>query len=80
MAPEAWGGVSLIISLNKKAGLEEIVGKNPGLGKAIIALANLKVDLLIMIVTLKLYSSMNSSRMSAILMRTYSGSGIGVLR
>jgi hypothetical protein len=40
-APEAWGGVGLVISLSKKTGSKEIVGKNAGLGKAIIALANL---------------------------------------
>ncbi len=54
VAPEAWGGVSLIISLSKKAGSEEIVGKNDGLGKAITALANLKVDPPVMIATLKI--------------------------
>jgi hypothetical protein len=41
VVPEAWGGVGLVISLSKKAGLEEIVGKNAGLGKAITTLANL---------------------------------------
>ncbi len=53
MAPGAWGGFSLIISLSKKAGLERIVGKNVCLGKAITALANLEVDPSIMIATLK---------------------------
>jgi hypothetical protein len=53
-APEAWGGVDLVISLSKKAGSEEIVGENAGLGKAITALANLKVDLPVKIVTLKI--------------------------
>ncbi len=51
--PEAWGGFGLVISLSKKAGLEEIIGKNVGLGKAKIALANLEVDPPITIVTLK---------------------------
>jgi hypothetical protein len=51
--PEAWGGFGLVKSLSKKAGLEKIVGKNAGLGKAITALANLKVDPPITIVTLK---------------------------
>ncbi len=53
VAPEAWGRFSLIISLSKKAGLEEIVGKNAGLGKAITALLNLEVDPLVTIATLK---------------------------
>jgi hypothetical protein len=51
--PEAWGGFGLIISLSKKAGSEEIVGKNASLGKAIPALANLKVDPPVTIMTLK---------------------------
>jgi hypothetical protein len=54
VAPEAWGGVGLVISLSKKVGSEEIVGKNAGLGKAITALANLKVDPPVMIATLKI--------------------------
>jgi hypothetical protein len=49
VAPEAW----LIISFSKKAGLEEMVGKNASLGKAITALANLEVDPPITITTLK---------------------------
>ncbi len=53
MAPEAWGGFGLVISLSKTVGSEEIVGKNAGLGKAITALANLEVDLPITITTLK---------------------------
>jgi hypothetical protein len=54
VVPEAWGGVCLIISLSKKAGLKEIVGKNASLGKAITALANLEVDLPVMIGTLQI--------------------------
>ena len=53
VTPEAWGGFGLVISLGKKVGLEEIVGKNAGLGKAITALANLEVDPSVMIATLK---------------------------
>jgi hypothetical protein len=53
VAPEAWGGFGLVISFSKKAGLEEIVGKNAGLGQAITALANLEVDQTAMIATLK---------------------------
>jgi hypothetical protein len=53
VAPEAWGGVGLVISLSNKAGLEEIVGKNAGPGKAITALANLEVDPPITIGTFK---------------------------
>jgi hypothetical protein len=53
VAPEAWGGFGLVISLSKKAGLEEIAGKNARLGKAITTLENLEVDSPIMIATLK---------------------------
>jgi hypothetical protein len=53
VAPEAWGGFGLVISLSKKVGSEEIIGKNAGLGKAITVLANLKVDPPVMIATLK---------------------------
>jgi hypothetical protein len=42
VVPEAWGGFGFVISFSKKAGLEEIVGKNAGLGKAITALQILK--------------------------------------
>jgi hypothetical protein len=44
VAPEARGGFSFIIALCKKAGSEEIVGQNAGLGKAIAAAADFKVD------------------------------------
>jgi hypothetical protein len=53
VVPEAWGGFGLVISLSKKAGLEEIVGKNAGLGKAMTALANLEVDPSVTIAILK---------------------------
>jgi hypothetical protein len=53
VAPEAWGGVGLAISLSKKVGSKEIVGKDAGLGKAITALLNLKVDPPVTIATLK---------------------------
>jgi hypothetical protein len=42
VVPEAWGGLGLVISFSKEVGLEEIIGKNVCLGKAITALANLK--------------------------------------
>ncbi len=42
VVPEAWGGIGLVISFSKKAGSEEIVGKNA-------ALANLEVDPPVMI-------------------------------
>jgi hypothetical protein len=51
--PEAWVGFGLVISLSKKAGSEEIVGKNASLEQAIAALANLEVDPTIKIATLK---------------------------
>ncbi len=53
VVPEAWGGFGLVISFSKKAGLEEIIGKNAGLGQAITALANLEVDPTFTIATLK---------------------------
>jgi hypothetical protein len=53
VAPEAWGRVGLVIYFSKKAGLEEIVGKNAGLGQAVTALANLEVDPTVTIATLK---------------------------
>jgi hypothetical protein len=53
VALEAWGGFGLVISFGKKAGLEEIVGKNASLGQALTALANLEVDPPVMIATLK---------------------------
>jgi hypothetical protein len=53
VVPEAWGGFGLVISLSKKAGSEEIIGKNASLGKAITALGNLKVDPPITITTLQ---------------------------
>ncbi len=53
VAPEAWDGFSLVISFSKKAGLEEIVGKDASLWKAITALVNLQVDPLITVATLK---------------------------
>jgi hypothetical protein len=53
VVPEAWGGFGLVISFSKKARLEEIVGKNAGLGQAITALASVEVDPTITIATLK---------------------------
>jgi hypothetical protein len=53
VVPEVWGGFGLVISFSKKVGSEEIIGKNAGLGQAITALANLKVDSPIKIATLK---------------------------
>jgi hypothetical protein len=53
VVPEGRGGVSVVISLSKKAGSEEIEGKNAGLGKAITALANLKVEPPVTIAILK---------------------------
>ncbi len=53
VVPEAWGGFGLVISFGKKAGSEEILNKNAGLGQAITALVNLEVDPPITIATLK---------------------------
>ena len=44
VAPEARGGFSVVVAFSKKAGLEEIVGQNASLGKAIAASANFEVD------------------------------------
>jgi hypothetical protein len=53
VAPEAWGGFGFVISFSKKAGSEDIVGKNAGLGRAIIALANFEVNPTITLATFK---------------------------
>jgi hypothetical protein len=37
--PEAWGRFSLVISLSKRVGSEEIIGKNASLRKAITVLS-----------------------------------------
>jgi hypothetical protein len=44
VVPETRGGFCFIGAFNKKARLEEIVGQDAGLGKAITALANFEVD------------------------------------
>ncbi len=44
VAPEAGSGFSFIIAFSKEAGSEEVIGQNAGLGKAIAAAANFKVD------------------------------------
>ena len=44
VVPETRGGFRFIVTFSKKVGLEEIVGQNAGLGKAIAVLANFKVD------------------------------------
>jgi hypothetical protein len=54
MTPEARGGFCFIVSFCKKAGLEEIIGQNAGLGKAVAALANFEVDPTIAVSTRKL--------------------------
>ncbi len=80
VVPEAWGGFGLVISFSKKAGSEAIVGKNAGLGQAITALANLEVDPTATITTLNFLFLNELSQNVCILMRTYSGSDIGVSR
>ncbi len=54
VAPEARGGFSLVVAFSKKAGLEEIIGQNASLGKAIAALANFEVDPTVVVATRKL--------------------------
>jgi hypothetical protein len=51
VATEAWGGFGFGISFSKKAGSEEIVGKNASLGKAITAMANFEVNPTVTITT-----------------------------
>jgi hypothetical protein len=54
LVPEAQGGFSFVIYFSKKVGSEEIVfGKNAGLGKAITALENFKVNPIVMLTTFK---------------------------
>jgi hypothetical protein len=53
VVPEAWGIFGFVISFSKKAGLEKIVDKNAGPGKAITALMNFEVNPTIMLTTLK---------------------------
>jgi hypothetical protein len=54
VAPEARGGFSVVVAFSKKAGLEEIVGQNASLGKAIAASANFEVDPTVAVPTRKL--------------------------
>jgi hypothetical protein len=54
VVPEARGGFSLVVAFSKKARLEEIVGQNASLGKAIAASANFKVDPTVAVPTRKL--------------------------
>jgi hypothetical protein len=54
VVPETRGGFSFIVTFSKKAGSEEIVGQNAGLGKAIAALDNFEVDPTVMVSTRKL--------------------------
>jgi hypothetical protein len=53
VVPETQGEVGFVVSFSKKAGLEEIVGKNAGLGKAITALANFEVNPNVTLTTFK---------------------------
>ncbi len=54
VAPETRGGFSFIVAFGKKARLEEIVGQDAGMGKAIAALAKFQVDPTLMVTTRKL--------------------------
>jgi hypothetical protein len=54
VAPEAQGEFGFVISFSKKVGLEEIIGENASLGKAITALANFEVNLTVTLATLKI--------------------------
>jgi hypothetical protein len=48
------GGFSFIVTISQKAGSEEIVGQNAGLGQAVAALANFEIDPTIAVSTRKL--------------------------
>ncbi len=54
VAPEAWGRINFIVPLGKEARSEEIVSQDAGLGKAIAALSNFKVDPTVAVLTRKL--------------------------
>ncbi len=54
VAPETRGGISFIVTFRKKARLEEILGHDASLGKAIAALANIEVDPTVAVTTRKL--------------------------
>jgi hypothetical protein len=54
VAPEARGGFHLVVTFNKKAGSEEIIGEDASLGQTITTLANFKVDPTIAVHTCKL--------------------------
>ena len=48
------GGLHLVVTLNKKAGSEEIIGEDASLGQTITTLANFEVDPTIVVRTCKL--------------------------
>jgi len=54
VAPEARGGFHLVVTFNKKARSEEIIGKDASLGQTITTLANFVVDPTIAVRTCKL--------------------------
>ena len=54
VAPKAWGEISFIVTFGKEARSEVIVGQDAGLGKAIAALADFKVDPTVAVTTRKL--------------------------
>ena len=80
VAPDARVEFSLVVAFSKKAGLEEIVGQNASLGKAIAASANFEVDPTIAVRPRKLVFFNKFGRYVCDFMRTCSGSGIGVSR
>ncbi len=54
VAPEARGGISFIVPLDKEVRSEEIVSQDAGLGKAIAVLANFEVNPTVAVPTSKL--------------------------
>ncbi len=54
MATETRGGFCPIVAFSKKARLEDIVGQDAGLGKAITALENFELDPTVVVSTRKL--------------------------
>ncbi len=78
--PKSRSRVSFVVSLLFQLLVEEIIGQNARLGQPIATTANFKVDPLMSSFPASLYSKINSSGMSVILIRMYSGSSIGVSR
>ncbi len=53
VVPETQRGSSFIEALSNEAGLKKVIGKDAGLGKSITALANFKIDPVVLVATHK---------------------------